>query len=433
MEVRDQIYCFEIARRSVGRAAFHLGIESMTEAALDALADILLSYLNRVGRSLSHLVESSGRTSAHVNVLDALQACRMVTLPVVQHLHLRDPGADEETMFLGNANHSLNVCLNTPDWKGLAAFLFGPKWLEDAESNVEEGEAEVQGAGGKRGPSASANASGVDPSNSQQAPGWDAPYLDEVPHFPQASDSCANPHPLPPHVGLSLHRAEEESEKPQDTTETELQHVPDELFYYSSWGGMDQKEAASAAATTTRKRKEQEPSTSDATSSPPKKKVKIDSASKKSEKDKGKSRETTTTTFVSKHYPPRVPTFYPPPPSATISQEAGRLVVEPTKHLPQPSVATAAAADDKTKSSVSTWASQNNVRSSLVQMGQYWGSSWDAAPTKETKKMVVPLGRGDVNEGEKQDGKRAVVPLGRASGSRVSKILEGSMDAAAMQ
>ena len=44
----DRLYNAELARRSVARAALHLGIDSMEGQALDCLGDALLDYLNRV-------------------------------------------------------------------------------------------------------------------------------------------------------------------------------------------------------------------------------------------------------------------------------------------------------------------------------------------------------------------------------------------------
>ena len=41
----DAAYCTEIARRSVARAALHLGIEGMEGEALDALGNILQGYM----------------------------------------------------------------------------------------------------------------------------------------------------------------------------------------------------------------------------------------------------------------------------------------------------------------------------------------------------------------------------------------------------
>jgi hypothetical protein len=47
----DDVYSHEVARRSVARAALHLGLDSMSEEALDVLGDVLLTYLQRVSVS----------------------------------------------------------------------------------------------------------------------------------------------------------------------------------------------------------------------------------------------------------------------------------------------------------------------------------------------------------------------------------------------
>jgi hypothetical protein len=44
----DNVYSHQVARRSVARAALHLGLDSMSEEALDVLGDVLLTYLQRV-------------------------------------------------------------------------------------------------------------------------------------------------------------------------------------------------------------------------------------------------------------------------------------------------------------------------------------------------------------------------------------------------
>ena len=46
----DAAFCSEIARRSVARAALHLGIEGMDGEALDALGSVLLGYMGSVRR-----------------------------------------------------------------------------------------------------------------------------------------------------------------------------------------------------------------------------------------------------------------------------------------------------------------------------------------------------------------------------------------------
>ena len=514
MEVRDSIYCFEIARRSVGRAAYHLGMDSMSEATLDALADILLQYLNRVGRVLSHLVESSQRTSAHVNILDALRACEMVVPPNVRQLHLptAEDEDEEDVQQLQSQLHQqqdttngnkTNTFFHTADWKGLAAVLFGPKWLEeelklqsaqgtaDATSNGPITDVRMaNGAGGKQGPSVTGGGDGSDPNDPSQSShakgGWDAPYLDEVPHFPQASPACANPHPMSSHVGLSLHHlhhpqdedVEEEEKNAEETkdgknaksksptstppkdaktdksptaataavkkgtptskseitkelAEQELKQVPDEVFYHEPWGSLTK------TTTPTGKRKQDDAMDIDspdaATAPPPKKKVKIDETQNiqhhKNEQDEKDG--------VDKgHHLSNVPSFYPPTPSIQMGvPDEARVVVDAiTMHPTRSTLEDGDNNNDGTSTKYPT--AQNSVRSSLVQLGKYWGSGWEnnATSSSSSKKQVaVPIGR--ALRGEADGGKvpPAIVPLGRASGSRVSKILEGSMEASAMQ
>jgi hypothetical protein len=401
--MEDQVYCFEIARRSVGRAALHLGIDSMSEASLDVMADVLLSYLNRVGRSLSHLVECSGRSSAHANILDAFRACEVVSAPVVQRLHLRD---GSEQLFGAATPSTTNASFvnhNTADWKGLAAFLFGPKWLEEKEE--EEEKLSDQPGGGKRGPSATAD----NAADNQVKTGWNAPYLDEIPPFPQASDNCANPHTLPAHVGLSLHR--EEPEPDEEDAEEELEKIPDDVFAATSWGDMmggkrksDQMDIDDDAAKSLN-----DPETS----SPPTKKVKFGNDSKDKEMNENENEEDgAEQSDLNQHH--HIPSFFPKPPvTKRASEEGGRTAVDVDKHTPK---------------EVPQETDYQGVRSSLVQQsGYYWGSGWDSAPSDNTD-LAVPLGRTEGN-----DQSSTVIPLGRASGSRVSRILEGSMDAAAMQ
>jgi hypothetical protein len=435
MEVRDPIYCFEIARRSVGRAALHLGIEGMTEEALDVMADVLLEYLGRLGNTLSHLVEASGRTSAHVNLLDTFQACQVVASPAVQRLHLVAPGSED---LFGKSTqaqqqqqqqqHNSNAIdqPSSSSWQGLASFCFGAKWQEEKQPVMN------QPAGGKRGPSSTATA--------QTEGGWEAPYLDEVPPFPQAGDTCANPHPMPPHVGLSLHNDIDSDDDVQtilDEEEQQNKTIPDAAFT-NNWGSLKRKSDGmeidddnnnnnnmSAAATS---------------SEPPTKKVKL--ADKKNQdgddedgdedddEDKGEEEKQQPEEEEAAKPANIVPSFYPPAPTTNkLVVAQGRTIVDGVKGVVTSNPAAAAAAVPPAVDSKTLHSSEiaHGVRSSLVQLGQYWGSGWDADPKDKTSKLAVPLGR---SEGEHST---AIVPLGRASGSRVSRILEGSMDAAAMQ
>ena len=53
------------------------------EEALDALASVVLSYLDQVGETLAMGVEASGQSSAHCNILDCLCAVEQCTIPAV--------------------------------------------------------------------------------------------------------------------------------------------------------------------------------------------------------------------------------------------------------------------------------------------------------------------------------------------------------------
>lgn len=562
MDVRDPIYAFEIARRSVGRAALHLGITTMTESTLDVLADVLLQYLSRTGKAMAHLVESSNRTSAHANVLDALQACQAVASPAVQRLHLAPDVEDSQQILLMGASGSAAAAVakggsgtggaasaaaaaakaattagggggssdptgksggrllsatgtgsgtavagafgqdSSTDWRGLAAFCFGPKWLEEKdeaddiplpppaqdatatpndndgnrmeidgeEEDNENGDAAVARPGaGKVGPSAAAvtAAGGGDMdrvgrllnTKKRGNKGWDAPYLDEVKAFPRASKNCANPHALPARVRLSLHYRKtdidaEEAEEEEEAALAELDGIPDNVFVSANlkasgiepdaakdvtWGSMNKRKAG---------HDDNDDDDEDEGTGPPTKRVRLnDGNALRRASSAGRSKIGAETTKDDDGNMPTefayVPSFYPLPPSTKKVVDLGRTVVdtraEQQKLLLQQQqetffnpVASSSAVLDVPEAS-------QDVRSSLVNMGQfYWGSGWDAS-TKPVDaeaggKVVVPMGRPtSIGDGASVRPEEYIAPMSRASQSRVSRILEGSMDAAAMQ
>jgi hypothetical protein len=300
---KDEVFCHLIARRAVARAALHLGVDGMSEEALESLSGVLIAYLERVGTSLAVSVESSGRSSSHCNALDAVRAVELCTTCVAQRVHHSEKQQE--------------------GWKGLASFLFGPNWHQAEDT-----------------PQRTAGSGKVGPSSGTAAPigGWSAPYPDELPPFPVTTTATAA-------EAASKPQPEEEPDIDIDTT-------PEEVFT-REWASLDP-----------------EPTTpsDDNPMEPPTKKQKLENP------------------YAS---------FFPPFPRATLG---GRTVVE-----------TDANQDD----------SATEVRSALVNIGafEYWGE-----PTGNLPPIEVPLGR---SEG---DTSNSIVPLGRASGSRVSRILEGSMD-----
>ena len=485
--IKDPMYSFEIARRAVGRAALHLGIDSMTEQALDVMADVLLQYLSRTGRALSYLAESSCRTSAHVNVLDAFQACQLVASPAVGRLHLQDEEDEEETLVANteeaaSANGSSNgvtAATATPSnakakpasstsWKGLATFCFGPNWLhekDDEEYLMElasrENAASIQSnpaSGGKVFPAALENGdAGVavpgEPSRRKRK-GWDAPFPDEIPAFPKASLSCANPHALPAKVtgGLTssptVYRkvdvdAEEADEDEQEAL-NELKALSDKVFLPetaeesgldgSGWGTIDSK--------TKRAYDDDPPKDEDGDvemQQKPTKKIKFEEGTKAASLAIEKAPPEPQEKFL------YVPTFYPKPPSTKVVVDDRRTVVDGMddrqqrllqQQRTQEQQEQQVFSSNESLEGVSTPlrdVSSRGIQSSLIRLGtsSYWGSGWDGSSSAQA--LAVPMGRkvAPASGGGKSDD--PIIPMSRASGSRVSRVLEGSMDAAAMQ
>lgn len=370
---RDDVFCSLVARRAAARAALHLGIADMTAEALDVLGDVLLEYISRIGRTMSHTVEASGRSSAHANVLDALRAIELCTTNAVKHVHtpLREESNERKEM-------------NDTSWKGLAAFLFGPDWYMDDSSREGNILAESAG-GGKVGPSAKARA------------GWHAPYPEEIPLFPvvQNPSLIANPHSLDREAALEqLHSIviekpdkDENDNELKDTKvpEAESEEIPDSALTVS-WGILQDEDSTKRKRTSLAVEEMEEPK----------------SKKSKSEPKTEATRETSADSALF------LPSYYPPMPRAETNYRT--IVVD------SPPVESRG---------VHFKADPLLVRSSLVQLDkherpEYWGAI-------QTGPIVEP------GMSEKEEGGQVqpqIVPLGRASGSRVSRILEGSMEIA---
>ena len=335
----EQVYNHEIARRSVARAALHIGIDDISEEALDVLADVLMNHVERIGKYMSKLVESSGRTSAHTNILDAIEAIRMTTSPVVNQLHHKQQTDTDSPYQISS----------TVTWEQLASFCFGPTWNQTGR---------VAAAGGGKG-------------IASEISGWVAPYLEEVLHFPTASDHCANPHPLGPHAGLSLHNHVVKEQ-------VGLDQIPDGIFVQKEWGALDEKKISTMK------------NDAEAIDGPAVKKAKLESTANESNAPK-------------KPRPSYIPKFLPPYPESF--QHATRTIVETEDTI-------ASNADDATA-----------IRSSLVDLrgSMYWGAMDSVSATP----AVLP-GRRSTQAEEMPTA--TINPLARASVNRVSKILEGSLD-----
>lgn len=256
----DDIYCHLIARRAVVRAALYLGIDCMSQEALDTLSGVLLEYLARIGTTLAMSVEASGRSSAHCNAVDALRVVELLTPPccpitvnVNSGTSLTGTGpplsAEEGAAAVSDGYHNNN---HQPDedecnhqyhpescttWKDLASFCFGPRWRElsstRSHTRQPQSNSTLEGSdtrrtstmkngyvanGGREKPDSnnamngrgkqagigadtfSIDGVGVMQSGQQTYTsgfGWNAPYPDEIPAFPICRATIANPHSLP--------------------------------------------------------------------------------------------------------------------------------------------------------------------------------------------------------------------------------------------
>jgi hypothetical protein len=437
---RDDVYSHMIARRAVARAALAVGVECMSQQSLDVLASVLLKYLSRVGQVLAEGVEASGRSSAHVNAIDALQAVEMCTTAAVQRVHVEGGNNGENgtntTSVVPSASHEF--ANNDRSWRGLAEFCFGADWsLPDADenatndtSNVDSSDPSmrvVTGAGGKVGPSAT-NSNNHNPNNlgniTSAVPyyGWNAPYPDEVPPFPLVvgKSPVANPHALPEAVGRSLHDAsamrsnskggdhrDDADAGDLEDLDSELQQIPDSLFV-KEWGTLAFDQATS---------KSEGPLTADSddamdvdSPSPPAKRVRLQDVSEDVVEDDNDRI--------------LLPSFFPAFPKVTGS--IPRTVLEQVEELQARKVVPDASIIKKTRpvDAAATADPTLTVRSALVSLDKhdYWGSSWQQQ-SSDLEDVVVPPGRSEMGAVQAQ-----VVPLGRASGSRVSRIIEGSME-----
>lgn len=432
MQVPDDVFSNEIARRAVARAARHIGVETMSEEALDVMADVLLVYLQRVGKTLATLVEASGRSSAHANVLDALQAVEACTAPAAKQLHISNSTEEGYSNDLPIEQPKLaSTTTGSSSWQDLAVFLFGNNW--QSQDNITTAQSQ---AGGKVGPSALLPKMG----------GWNAPYRDEVPAYPDASDLCANPHPLSAAVGASLHAQISAAEQQQEHLSQELEKISDGAFtdMIPLWGSLASRSsntlvaatAASNAAGDKRKRDDAPENPTDGRDSQNRatKKVKLNPENEKVPPPPPQQQQDQ---LSYDRLPLYVPIFFPPFPEPH-SGLASRTVVDvDAPDAAKVLEASAASNIDKKAATVAV----TDVRSSLVHMGMqqqplqqqgYWGS-YDTTDAQQQHAAIlanvrVPQGR----QLEESQGTAAavVIPLGRASGSRVSRILEGSMDAA---
>lgn len=103
--------------------------------------------ITQVGTTISTNVEISGRSSAHVNAYDALNAITECTAPAAMQLGIGGGNLSSDLSLISTAGPSQQPPLPLQEqqhqlhqrgWEGLASFLFGPEWFSIRLAGEEE-------------------------------------------------------------------------------------------------------------------------------------------------------------------------------------------------------------------------------------------------------------------------------------------------------
>jgi len=469
----DMEYCAELSRRAVARAALHLGIESISGDTLNILGDVLISYLERVGRVLANNVEASKRSSAHVNVLDTLYATEVCTAPGA----MNQPSSSYSQL----------------GWENLATFLFGKDWMLDrpnyddnntlGQRNEGTSDMKVYSTNSMNGVTSTGDISAATTQSDNENQGWNAPFFEDVSDFPVRTSKqnntersfifldiakevevcrSGNPSKLvgkdeninhSQSSGISGEESKTTTKPTGDFESQILSNLSDDLFYQnrvtSFWGsndaivnsnrinnenegvvGKDKKNSSDSTAKTGMDNASNEISGADNDS----KKRKANAASVKNKKVKFETtttendeRTASTAGDVSTNRPGFLPSFLPNfPPEYTYRSHRNKTdTTLSNENVRQP------LAFDESDAKA--------VRGSLVTLergvrSKFWGSEWidDTAAFRDNAKvkhsMIVPTSiSSSVGDSKKHV---AIEPVGRQSSVRVSRILEGSLDIA---
>lgn len=419
LRARDDVFCHETARRAVARAALHLGIESMSVEAADSMAGILIAYLERIGKAMATTVEASGRSTAHVNVLDALRAIEVCTEPAVAAV-FPDNAAAPQAPEAGQTDTERFNHLEQMSWKGLATFCFGKQWRQATKQSATEAAAAAprgrggKGIGGEDNTAVSADESKNEADGGTAATGtmagWRAPYPEEVVPFPVASPSVANPHNLPEdllqakEIPDKLYTIKDEEEKKRPRDESTSDEEPP-----AKKAKTNNDEADAKPAGTDKKKKEADATSAAPAPAEPEAAV----AAMLVEEDK--------------HRPWYFPTHWPSFPRKEVGTQALVLEDDPLAEVGddeidnilgeiegRPPTSKAAEAEvDPTRS----------VRSALVQMN--WGTMRESTGQDPYGLRVAA---GAKLDGDAGGANPQIVPLAKASSAHVNRVLEGSVE-----
>jgi len=420
----DDAYMFEVARRSVARAALHMDIQEITDDALDALAHALLDYISRLGEKVGSAAEESGRNSAHVSLLDVFHGYHEMNNGL--------NGAEGGGGSAGGRYHN--------SWEELARFAFGDDWHKLKSVNVAVNGGETDDKSNKDATSkenGGTTAKKMIDWDDLRRRKWDAPYLDEVPFYPlkrvqlRSFSTAPNQSQQPQELSLSLFSSKHNSTANDSFywgtsgSSSTIANPDDDAIRIKTGGSgtEDQKKNINGVSSPAAKRAKLDSSSSQNGGSSKQAKVSSPANNKengnnhhvtksvnmKINQDAVLSREGNNSETEPNQLAYRIPNFCPPiPPPHTYAMTSSLL---PYKSI-------------STKDEVQT--SKSDARDNIVRLSNASRktSVKRVSVNKFVKnKLMVPSG-----ERKKNSSGSNKSPLQRPSGSRISKILEGSMD-----
>jgi histone H3/H4 len=378
------------------------------------------------------------------------------------------PAVHPRPLHASDAAHDLS-------WKGLAAFMFGPGWeqplspeeLEEQDGGYLRRERGPGGGpgGGKVGPSSvladggfaggssladgeaavsGAAASGNGHGISESSRGWCAPYPDRLPRFPVSRRRA------PPSRGAFADDDEsgDGGGEDEDGERGETAGAMTENPFSPSWTALPQAAgdgvgaAQAAAAAGSKRRRDGDGADGEgkeeAEEGPARKRVRISEADPPvAAAADGPGQATGDDEADGSDGPTLLPRFLPPFPPRRRDSAPRPVLEAPAAPAPAGPGGAGTGTGGKGPPAAADEADEGGlaVRSALVSLpGQQWGGPGNAA-TGAAPLLSVPWGRPDAAGDGGGPGTAAaagapaqIVPLGRASGSRVSRILEGSMD-----
>jgi len=461
----EKKYSHEIAKRSAARAALHLGITSMSSDALDVMGESLINFLGRLGDCVASTAECSLRTSSHCNVLDAIQGVETASNIKSNNalLEMMTPiimdSSNNSSSSSSNGVARSNRRTNSSSWSSLAEFGYGESWNIARGTVSHRNNTVPTKNNGKDVPISLKRhqviLSGVD-TDASNGRGWNAPYLDLIPIYPirRLSNLKSKSFTLEEEASLHITKSTIDGETSSSNGTTTAPHcaekkedsilsnIPDNA-YFQYWGSTnsnyDQKQTteeqnknestSKRSASTQNEAGDNNTTTHSLSEQQQQKKVKFSTDENTVHHFNPISTALQEDRNNRPNYIPNFLPYFPPsytyqqPPSITSSSK-----VSPSFISSNTAIATISKQNKN---------NNNILRKSLIQLHDVSPSATNSENEQsDILPLTVPSGVLSSSSEQKQSSSsqnqqnhgNAIISLTKASGSRIPRILEGSMD-----